>query len=913
MKTTSVLLTVVICLVSRTWAQDAPPLPEVSSTREPLPFRVAWATRAQRPPRLDGEMTAEDGWDAAPSLRDFKLRNGEESEQAAPTDARLLYDDDALYIAARLDGPGRGALRADATNRDGGVRSDDCLELFLAPRHAPPLQLQRQYERRYFNLTVNASGTQRDAIGYQGVAWWNGHWSARTSVRADGWTVEIRVPFKTLGIEGPRPREAWGLNLCRRYSSPDGRRLSAWTPVEHWYNFPWHFGRLLFGEGRPAEDDLPLTFVRTQLSGELAAGLTGLERARSELKGVPTAQPDRAALSDLLDALASRGEGVRRRIEALARGAVAGALDTIGQDIDGLIAKIQSAHRAAQLMRLRADAPTGGPLVMLGGPAITNDRFLPGKPIPPAFEAIDDLSVIACRGEFEPVTLVLCATTACKGVRVRPTDLRGPEGTMAAGAVDVRVVKYWYQSGDAGYWDQDRLGDWDRVSEPVRLVPELLLKDDGLVVVDHELKRNFIRTGEGLLDISDPAEEFSAEGDPRVQTPRLIDLAPRDADELKPFDLAPDHFKHLLVTVHVPAHARAGTYTGHLHVEVPGGRPLSLPLSVQVLPFDLAPSPIDYSLYYQGRLKEGPLAVPVWSHEKTEVQYRAEMANLLAHGIANPCVPDGRFETFVKAMRIRESVGMPKGHIYSLGQRFDKDEIDFDASHVQAFRQSVQRFVQWAKANGYGSFYVYGLDESDPLLPKQRRWMQAAHDVGAKVFVSVEEDERFLHVVGDLLDLPIMSGPTNPIIADRVHRNGHRLGIYAFPQVDREEPDTFRRNYGVRLWQAGYDVEMTYAYQHSFGHAWNDFDYRGGRKDYNLTYPTVNGVVDTLTFEGLREAVDDTRYFATLLAAAGSAKDDPARRDKADAAEQWIRSVDPQDDLCELRRQVVTRILGLTR
>ena len=35
-------------------------------------------------------------------------------------------------------------------------------------------------------------------------------------------------------------------------------------------------------------------------------------------------------------------------------------------------------------------------------------------------------------------------------------------------------------------------------------------------------------------------------------------------------------------------------------------------------------------------------------------------------------------------------------------------------------------------------------------------------------------------------------------------------------------------------------------------------------RDHNLTYPTADGVIDTLAWEGFREAVDDVRYLTTL-------------------------------------------------
>ena len=32
--------------------------------------------------------------------------------------------------------------------------------------------------------------------------------------------------------------------------------------------------------------------------------------------------------------------------------------------------------------------------------------------------------------------------------------------------------------------------------------------------------------------------------------------------------------------------------------------------------------------------------------------------------------------------------------------------------------------------NGYDDFYVYAIDEADPLLPRQQRWIEAAHRRG---------------------------------------------------------------------------------------------------------------------------------------------------------------------------------------
>ena len=44
----------------------------------------------------------------------------------------------------------------------------------------------------------------------------------------------------------------------------------------------------------------------------------------------------------------------------------------------------------------------------------------------------------------------------------------------------------------------------------------------------------------------------------------------------------------------------------------------------------------------------------------------------------------------------------------------------------------------------------------------------------------------------------------------------------------------------------------------------NDFDHERFR-DHVFAYPTSAGVIDTIQWEGFREAVDDVRYLATLI------------------------------------------------
>ena len=78
-----------------------------------------------------------------------------------------------------------------------------------------------------------------------------------------------------------------------------------------------------------------------------------------------------------------------------------------------------------------------------------------------------------------------------------------------------------------------------------------------------------------------------------------------------------------------------------------------------------------------------------------------------------------------------------------------------------------------------------------------------------------------------------------------------------------------------------------------------------------MAYPTVDGVIDTLQWEGYREGVDDTRYLATLLDAIDKAG--PVRAKDADAARQWLDTLDINGDLDAIRAQMIDWILQLRK
>lgn len=97
--------------------------------------------------------------------------------------------------------------------------------------------------------------------------------------------------------------------------------------------------------------------------------------------------------------------------------------------------------------------------------------------------------------------------------------------------MDLSVVKVWYQSGRGIYIEKEKH----------YLVPELLLKDDGLVRLDTEQQVNFLKM---------PMNEM------------------RDADELQAFDIPAGEVKQIWVTVQVPVDVATGEYSGTIQVTV---------------------------------------------------------------------------------------------------------------------------------------------------------------------------------------------------------------------------------------------------------------------------------------------------------------------------------------------------------
>ncbi len=494
-------------------------------------------------------------------------------------------------------------------------------------------------------------------------------------------------------------------------------------------------------------------------------------------------------------------------------------------------------------------------------------------------QAGQTISLKACKGEYEPASFVIRALRPVRNIRVYSTPLHGKgQYQVPADAVEIRLVKYWYQAGD---------GTIHRTQERI-LLPELLIHDAELIKTDDEQKKNFLKVSldsqQIYIDISSSDTIFPKGA--RIQ----------DAESLLPFQMDSGTNQQVWITVRVPNQAPADEYTGSIIIEADGMDAVVLELNLLVLPFELEKPSLQYSLYYRGQVVSRR-EDEVQSEWKSAKQYLIELFNMKEHGVVYPTLYQKMDDDLELALELRREAELPTDQLFILGTNTrcsnDRDGLERLEKEVKQWKDIVTRY-------GYHAIYIYGIDEAKgDLLKSQRTAWQRVHQAGGGVFAACYNGAA--DAVGDLLDVAVFSGPPKKEEIEKWHRQGKRVFSYGNPQVGIEDATVYRKNYGFALYCAGYDGAMNYAYQHGFGHIWNDFDHSTYR-DHVFAYPTSNGVIDTVQWEGFREAIDDVRYLTTLAS---------KRRLSDEELKSWLcPMVRKGSDMSLIREQVIKRILS---
>ena len=165
------------------------------------------AVRASSPITIDGALS-EEVWKSDNAVTDFKQRDPDEGAPASQkSEVRVAYDEDAIYVGARLYDAHPDSIIARLTRRDGSIPTDR-FAVYLDPYHD---------RRSGYYFLVNAAGTLLDGTVYND-GWedgsWDGVWNAKVRRDEQGWSVEMRIPFSQLRFQHA-DQYVWGINFRR--------------------------------------------------------------------------------------------------------------------------------------------------------------------------------------------------------------------------------------------------------------------------------------------------------------------------------------------------------------------------------------------------------------------------------------------------------------------------------------------------------------------------------------------------------------------------------------------------------------------------------------------------------------------------------------------------------------------------
>jgi len=221
----------------------------VTARTQPLNVPVYEVSRTATPVKVDGKLD-DMVWTKVSPLRNLR-NNLDGSPGAAKTEAKILYDDDFLYVSFRSTDKN---IWATLKRRDEHLWDEEVVELFV---QADP------HQTSYIELEVNPLGTMLDIylldirkpLHYES---WNSQrlkWGVELFGTVDGkdgdreWTCEIALPMEDVVTARNLPPQAgdrWRINLYRMEKLPIPELL-AWSPTfKDDFHVPERFGEIIF-------------------------------------------------------------------------------------------------------------------------------------------------------------------------------------------------------------------------------------------------------------------------------------------------------------------------------------------------------------------------------------------------------------------------------------------------------------------------------------------------------------------------------------------------------------------------------------------------------------------------------------------------------------------------------------------
>lgn len=188
--------------------------------------KIINAERITSPPIIDGKIN-DAAWKEAKVGKDFiQLRpyNGQAATQK--TEVMFIYDDQALYIAAKLFDTAPDSIYTELSKRD---------EIGMVDNFGVQIDPFNDAKVAY-GFYVTAAGVQVDMKlpqhnqgGHRTDNSWDAVWSSATRITKNGWIVEMKIPYSALRF--PRKEvQSWGVNVFRNIKR--NREVCTWNFID---------------------------------------------------------------------------------------------------------------------------------------------------------------------------------------------------------------------------------------------------------------------------------------------------------------------------------------------------------------------------------------------------------------------------------------------------------------------------------------------------------------------------------------------------------------------------------------------------------------------------------------------------------------------------------------------------------
>jgi len=186
------------------------------------------ATRVDSDIKIDGTLD-DPAWDSAPTISDFI--QFEPKPGRAPshqTKIKVLYDDKAIYIGAKMEDTAPDSINLQLSERDQigvvdwfGFTVDSYQDgqngsgFFVT---ASGNQIDRKFTSNNVGNNVNFSGDRS----------WDAVWESKVKITVQGWIAELKIPYSALRFPTAEIQD-WNVNFFRMIRRH--REVSSWNPI----------------------------------------------------------------------------------------------------------------------------------------------------------------------------------------------------------------------------------------------------------------------------------------------------------------------------------------------------------------------------------------------------------------------------------------------------------------------------------------------------------------------------------------------------------------------------------------------------------------------------------------------------------------------------------------------------------